>query len=40
MGSRHLDIGALNAIYGFVLNTAGEMESLTYWSPTSVNSRS
>lgn len=37
VGSRHPEVGALNAIYGFVLDTAGEMGSLTDWSPTSVN---
>ena len=36
VGSRHLDVGRLNATHGFVLDTAGAMGSVTYWSPTSV----
>jgi tripeptide aminopeptidase len=36
VGSRHLDVGQLSATHGFVLDTAGAMGSITYWSPTSV----
>lgn len=36
VGSRHLDISQLNASHGFVLDTAGVMGAVTYWSPTSV----
>lgn len=36
VGSRHLDVGRLQASHGFVLDTAGVMGSITYWSPTSV----
>ena len=36
VGSRHLDVGRLTATHGFVLDTAGAMGSITYWSPTSV----
>jgi tripeptide aminopeptidase len=36
VGSRHLDVGQLQASHGFVLDTAGVMGSVTYWSPTSV----
>lgn len=36
VGSRHLDVGRLAATHGFVLDTAGVMGSVTYWSPTSV----
>ena len=36
VGSRHLDVGRLSASHGFVLDTAGVMGSVTYWSPTSV----
>jgi tripeptide aminopeptidase len=36
VGSRHLDVSRLNATHGFVLDTAGVMGSVTYWSPTSV----
>jgi tripeptide aminopeptidase len=36
VGSRHLDVGRLSATHGFVLDTAGVMGSVTYWSPTSV----
>lgn len=36
VGSRHLDVSRLNATHGFVLDTAGVMGAITYWSPTSV----
>jgi tripeptide aminopeptidase len=36
IGSRHLDIARLEATHGFVLDTAGPVGSVTYWSPTSV----
>jgi tripeptide aminopeptidase len=36
VGSRHLDVSRLSATHGFVLDTAGIMGSITYWSPTSV----
>ena len=36
VGSRNMDISRLNATHGFVLDTAGVMGSVTYWSPTSV----
>ena len=36
VGSRHLDVSRLKATHGFVLDTAGVMGSVTYWSPTSV----
>ena len=36
VGSRHLDVSRLDATHGFVLDTAGVMGSVTYWSPTSV----
>jgi tripeptide aminopeptidase len=36
VGSRHLDVTRLDATHGFVLDTAGVMGSITYWSPTSV----
>jgi tripeptide aminopeptidase len=36
VGSRHLDVSRLRATHGFVLDTAGVMGSVTYWSPTSV----
>ncbi|WP_323098534.1 M20/M25/M40 family metallo-hydrolase [Intrasporangium sp. YIM S08009] len=36
VGSRHLDVSRLQATHGFVLDTAGVMGSVTYWSPTSV----
>lgn len=36
VGSRHLDVSQLHASHGFVLDTAGAMGSITYWSPTSV----
>jgi tripeptide aminopeptidase len=36
VGSRNLDVSQLNATHGFVLDTAGAMGSITYWSPTSV----
>lgn len=36
VGSRHLDVSRLHATHGFVLDTAGAMGSITYWSPTSV----
>ncbi len=36
VGSRQMDVSRLNATHGFVLDTAGVMGSITYWSPTSV----
>jgi tripeptide aminopeptidase len=36
VGSRHLDVGRLNATYGFVFDTAGVVGAITYWAPTSV----
>ena len=36
VGSRQMDVGSLRATHGFVLDTAGAMGSVTYWSPTSV----
>ena len=36
VGSRHLDVSRLNSSHGFVLDTAGAMGCVTYWSPTSV----
>ncbi len=36
VGSRQLDVTRLEATHGFVLDTAGVMGSITYWSPTSV----
>jgi len=36
VGSRHLDVSRLDATHCFVLDTAGVMGSVTYWSPTSV----
>ena len=36
VGSRHLDVSRLHATHGFVLDTAGAMGSITYWTPTSV----
>lgn len=36
VGSRHMDVSRLKASHGFVLDTAGAMGSVTYWSPTSV----
>ena len=37
VGSRHLDVGRLNASHGFVIDTAGAMGSITYWAPTEVD---
>ena len=37
VGSRHLDVGKLNASHGFVFDTAGVMGSITYWAPTAVD---
>ena len=37
VGSRHLDVGKLNATHGFVFDTAGAMGSITYWAPTAVD---
>ena len=37
VGSRHMDVGALNASHGFVFDTAGAMGSITYWAPTAVD---
>jgi tripeptide aminopeptidase len=37
VGSRHLDVGTLNASHGFVIDTAGAMGSITYWAPTEVD---
>ena len=36
VGSRHMDVSQLNATHGFVIDTAGDMGCVTYWSPTSV----
>ena len=36
VGSRHMDVSQLGASHGFVLDTAGVMGAITYWSPTSV----
>ena len=36
VGSRHMDVSQLSASHGFVLDTAGVMGAVTYWSPTSV----
>ncbi|WP_353509896.1 M20/M25/M40 family metallo-hydrolase [Intrasporangium sp.] len=36
VGSRHLDVSRLTASHGFVLDTAGPIGSITYWTPTSV----
>lgn len=36
VGSRHLDVSRLKASHGFVLDTAGPIGSITYWTPTSV----
>ena len=36
VGSRHLDVSTLHATHGFVLDTAGPISAITYWSPTSV----
>ena len=36
VGSRHMDVSQLKATHGFVLDTAGVMGAVTYWSPTSV----
>ena len=36
LGSRHMDVSQLKATHGFVLDTAGVMGAITYWSPTSV----
>ena len=37
VGSRHMDVGKLNASHGFVFDTAGAMGSITYWAPTEVD---
>jgi tripeptide aminopeptidase len=37
VGSRQLDIHALNASYGFVFDTPGVIGSITYWAPTEVD---
>jgi tripeptide aminopeptidase len=36
VGSRQFDVTRLDATHGFVLDTAGVLGSITYWSPTSV----
>jgi tripeptide aminopeptidase len=36
VGSRHMDVGRLNATHGFVFDTAGASGAITYWAPTSV----
>ena len=38
VGSRHLDVSRLGASHGYVLDTAGVMGAITYWSPTSTSS--
>jgi tripeptide aminopeptidase len=35
-GSRALDVSQLKATHGFVLDTAGALGAITYWSPTTV----
>ena len=36
VGSQQLDTSLLNATHGFVLDAAGVMGSITYWSPTAM----
>ena len=36
LGSRQMDLSRLSSTYGFVLDTAGEIGAITYWTPTSV----
>jgi tripeptide aminopeptidase len=36
LGSRQMDLSRLNSTYGFVLDTAGDIGAITYWTPTSV----
>ena len=36
LGSRQMDLSRLNSTYGFVLDTAGAIGAITYWTPTSV----
>jgi tripeptide aminopeptidase len=36
VGSKQLDTSQLNATHGFVLDTAGAIGSITYWSPTAM----
>ena len=37
VGAHGLDVAELHATHGFVLDTSGEMGSITYWSPTLVH---
>jgi tripeptide aminopeptidase len=37
VGSRQLDVEKLQSTYGFVLDTAGAVGSITYWAPTEVD---
>jgi tripeptide aminopeptidase len=37
VGSRQMDLGKLNADYGFVMDTAGVIGAITYWAPTAVD---
>ena len=36
LGSRQMDLSRLRSTYGFVLDTAGDIGAITYWTPTSV----
>ena len=36
LGSRQMDLSRLSSTYGFVLDTAGAIGAITYWTPTSV----
>jgi tripeptide aminopeptidase len=36
LGSRQMDLSRLSSTYGFVLDTAGDIGAITYWTPTSV----
>ena len=37
VGSRQMDVEALKATYGFVLDTPGVIGSITYWAPTEID---
>jgi peptidase T-like protein len=37
VGSRHMDVRALSASYGFVFDTPRVIGSITYWAPTEVD---
>jgi tripeptide aminopeptidase len=37
VGSRQMDVEALQAKHGFVLDTAGAVGAITYWAPTAVD---